>query len=82
MRYDFEKAIGSCLSFAEAPGAAAMTMEALMERIRAKADSQKGLADTSKIVSCLSTCSDHCIARALACTAVRIEGLMCFAKGS
>ena len=27
-----------------------MTMEALMEKLRAKADSQKTLADTSKIV--------------------------------
>ena len=28
-----------------------MTMEALMEKLRAKADGQKTLADTSKIVS-------------------------------
>ena len=30
-----------------------MTMEALMEKLRAKADSQKTLADTSKIVRIL-----------------------------
>ena len=55
VRSNFRVTIPFCRAdyWALAQACPVMTMEALMEKLRAKADSQKTLADTSKIVRIL-----------------------------